>query len=215
MEHFKTLKDHVYDYIAAQIRAGELTPGQRVNENVICEELGVSRTPVREALIQLAAEGVLENQSRKGFTIYTMTEKEIKEIYTILGLLDGYAAQQACDVLTRQDLADMAFYIETMDLAIRSGNLEMYHKQQEIFHQIYINKCGNSTLIDAIRQMKNKLLKKTYSDDEAGTTRDALFETNNEHRKLLQLFEARDKNGLFVYLAETHWSPIHVAYEII
>ena len=215
MERFKTLKDHVYDYIAAQIRAGELTPGQRVNENIICEELGVSRTPVREALIQLAAEGVLENQARKGFTIYSMTEKDIREIYSVIGLLDGYAAQQACDVLTKQDLADMAFYIETMDLAIHSRNLEMYHKQQESFHQIYINKCGNSVLIDSIRQMKNKLLKKTYFDDEAGTTRDALLKTNSEHRTLLQLFEARDKNGLFLYLSETHWSPVHVAFEII
>ena len=56
MERFKTLKDHVYEYIAEQIRAGSLLPDQRINENVICEELNISRTPVREALIQLSAE---------------------------------------------------------------------------------------------------------------------------------------------------------------
>ena len=215
MEPFKTLKDHVYDYIATQIRIGGLMPGERVNENVICEELRISRTPVREALIQLAAEGVLENKARKGFTIRTMTEEDIKEIYTVIGLLDGYAAREACGHLSKQDLSDMAFYIETIDLAIKNGNLEMYYKQQEIFHQIYISKCENSVLLDSLRQLKNKLLKKTYSDDEAGMTRDALYETNQEHREILRLFEIQDKDGLFRFLSETHWSPIHVSFEII
>ena len=64
MEKFKTLKDHVYDYIAEAIREGKLLPGERISENDICTELDISRTPVREALIQLAAEGVIQNKSR-------------------------------------------------------------------------------------------------------------------------------------------------------
>ena len=69
MKRLKTLKDHVYDHIADQIRIGELRPEKKINENIICQELGISRTPVREALIQLAAEGVLNNTARKGFVI--------------------------------------------------------------------------------------------------------------------------------------------------
>ena len=79
MEKFKTLKDHVYEYIADQIRDGSLLPEQRVNENVICESLNISRTPVREALIQLTAEGVLENRARKGFVIKSISEKDVGE----------------------------------------------------------------------------------------------------------------------------------------
>ena len=55
MERFKSLKDHVYEYIEEQIIKGTLLPGERINENTICEELDISRTPVREALIQLTA----------------------------------------------------------------------------------------------------------------------------------------------------------------
>lgn len=65
MERFKTLKDHVYDFIAEEIREGKLLPGQRISENDICNELEISRTPVREALIQLAAEGIIENTREK------------------------------------------------------------------------------------------------------------------------------------------------------
>ena len=75
MERFKTLKDHVYEYIEEQIMKGTLLPGERINENTICEELGISRTPVREALIQLTAEGVLETKARKGFVIKSVQEK--------------------------------------------------------------------------------------------------------------------------------------------
>ncbi len=215
MERFKTLKDHVYDYIAEQIRSGGLLPDQRVNENVICEELNISRTPVREALIQLSAEGILENKARKGFVIRSMTPADIQEIYSVIGVLDGYAAKLACDNLSQQDYADMAFYIETMDLAIKSSNYEMYYKQQIMFHQQYIDRCGNQALVDTIAKAKNKLLKKTYVDDEAQTTQKVFYKTNEEHRHILELFKDKDKEGLFKYLSEIHWAPSYAAYDVI
>ena len=69
MKKYKTLKDHVYDYIAEQILEGNLIPSQRINETAISQELSVSRTPVREALIQLSCEDILENVPRKGFVL--------------------------------------------------------------------------------------------------------------------------------------------------
>ena len=77
MEEIKTLKDHVYSYIAEQIRTGGMHPNQRVSETAICEALKISRTPVREALIQLTAEGVLEKQNRKGFVIKMISEERL------------------------------------------------------------------------------------------------------------------------------------------
>lgn len=215
MNNFKTLKDHVYDYIAARIREGSLLPGQRVNENVICEELDISRTPVREALIQLSAEGVLENKSRKGFVISSMSESDVRDLYEVIGILDGSAARRACDKLTERDFADMEFYIDTIDLAIKAGNFEMYHRQQAAFHQLYIDKCGNKVLMDSTAKAKNKLLKRSYSDDPEGKTREVLFRTNLEHRRILELFKAGDRDELFVYLCEVHWTPALAAYDVL
>jgi len=215
MEKFKSLKDHVYDYIAEQILEGNLAPEQKINESVICEKLNISRTPVREALIQLSSEGVLKNMARKGFVVKALTEREVAELYSVIGVLDGYAARLALDNLTEKDRANMSFYIESMDLAIRTANFEMYHIQQLAFHNIYLKECGNATLIDTIEKMKSKLLKKSYVDDPDGKTKDILMKTNDEHKEILRLFEQKDGDGLFKYLLEVHWTQAYAEYDAI
>ena len=77
---FRSLKDHVYDYIADLIDGRTLGDDHKVSEQQICDALGVSRTPVREALIQLAADGYLENVPRKGFYVKRVTEDSAREI---------------------------------------------------------------------------------------------------------------------------------------
>ena len=207
MEKYKSLKDHVYDYIARQIMDGTLEPEQKINENVICEELNISRTPVREALIQLASEGVLKNRARKGFVVRALSEEEVAELYGVLGVLDGYAAELAVFQLGEKDLANMGFYVDSMDVAIRAGNYEMYHVQQVAFHDVYIRKSGNQILIDELERLKSKLIKKTYVEDEEGRIKRALYQTNEEHRVILQYFKEKDGVALRDYLRNVHWSP--------
>lgn len=215
MKRFKSLKDHVYDYIETQIKEGKLSPNQRINEAVICKELNISRTPVREALIQLSAEGVLETNARKGFILKAVNEHEVAELYSVIGVLDGYAAKLSCARLDEQDLSNLAFYIEAMDIAIKAGNYFMYDKHQVIFHQLYIDKCGNSVLIDTIEKTKNKLLKRTYLDDPEGNLKKILLSTNDEHRQILALFRAKDADALAAYLADVHWRPAYAPYDVI
>lgn len=207
MYKFMTLKDHVYQYIAEQISKGGLVPGEKINENEICTELNISRTPVREALIQLSSEGVLESLPRKGFIIKQMGESEARQLYQVIGALDGLAAQLACPFLTDRQLKDMSFYIDSMDLAINSGNYEMYYKQQEIFHEIYINECGNEVLINSLSQLKNKFVSKKYDLSTDGKGREVLLTTNHEHRAILELFQKKDMSGLAKFLQEIHWNP--------
>lgn len=215
MEKFKSLKDHVYDYIAEQILEGNLAPEQKINESVICEKLNISRTPVREALIQLASEGVLTNKARKGFVVKTLTEREVAELYSVIGVLDGYAARLSLDSISSKDIANMKFYIDSMDLAIKAANFEMYHIQQLAFHNIYLKECGNETLIETIENMKSKLLKKSYVDDSEGRTKEILLKTNDEHREILKLFEQKDAEGLFKYLLEVHWTQTYAGLDTI
>ena len=215
MDKFKTLKDHVYDYIAGEIQVGRLIPDQRINESVICDELKISRTPVREALIQLAAEGILENKARRGFVIKTLSPEDACELYEVIGLLDGFAAKKACDYLSKQDCSDMQFYVDTMSIAIDSGNFEMYCKQQLLFHDLYTKKCGNSILAASIAQYKNKLLKMTYVDDPEGKTRKVLHENNKEHQEIVNLFSEHKADELFTYISEVHWRSTNVEYDLI
>ena len=90
---FLSLKDHVYNFIAEQIRLGKLNSNEKVNEQDICQQLNISRTPVREALIQLAADGFLDSAPRRGFRVKPLTKKEGEDIYHILAPLDALAAE--------------------------------------------------------------------------------------------------------------------------
>ena len=130
-------------------------------------------------------------------------------------MLDGYAAKLSCARLDEQDLSNLAFYIEAMDIAIKAGNYFMYDKHQVIFHQLYIDKCGNSVLIDTIEKTKNKLLKRTYLDDPEGNLKKILLSTNDEHRQILALFRAKDADALAAYLADVHWRPAYAPYDVI
>lgn len=214
MEKFKSLKDHVYDYIEEQIKSGNLQPEQKIDETVVCKELNISRTPVREALIQLAAEGIIDNKARKGFAVKYLTTKDVEELYAIIGVLDGLAAKLACDKLDNKDFSDMEFYIGTMDLAIKSGNFDMYNKQQRIFHSIYIEKSGNEMLIANIEKTQHKILRRNYVDDPENITRNILFKTNSEHKKLLEILKKRDGKEAFWFISEVHYNTANARYEI-
>ena len=209
-----TSKDQVYEYITTLIRNGELMPGERINEAEICESLDISRTPVREALIQLAAEGVLTNLSRKGFVLKQMDDEDIEQLYEVMGVLDGLAAKKSVGKLTDKDISDMEFYIDTMDLAIKSSNFPMYHQQQEHFHLQYLRKCGSNVLIDCINTYKKKLLRPTYIDDPSGDIIGAFLESNNEHRQILRLMKEEKADELFAYLSTVHWRPMYAEYGI-
>lgn len=154
MNNFLSLKDHVYNYIVDQINNGTLIAGKKISERDICEGLKVSRTPVREALIQLSSEGLLENVPRKGFVIKKLTTDEAKETYFIIGALDGLAASLATPYLTNKHMQEMEFYIQSIDLAIQTGNFQMYDKMQEAFHGVYLSLCPNKSLVSMLLQLQ-------------------------------------------------------------
>ncbi len=79
MNAFLSLKDHVYNYISQAINEGRLKPNEKINEKMIMEDLNISRTPVREAFLELSVEGYLENVPRKGFHVKRVDEKKPKK----------------------------------------------------------------------------------------------------------------------------------------
>ncbi|WP_409369019.1 GntR family transcriptional regulator [Lysinibacillus sp. 38-6] len=206
MNNYLSLKDHVYNYIVDQINNGNLIAGKKVNESAISESLNVSRTPVREALIQLSSEGLLENVPRKGFVIKSLTTEEAKETYFIIGALDGLAAALAAPFLTEKHMNEMEFYIQSIDLAINTGNFSMYHKMQEAFHGVYLSVCPNKSLVNLLLQLQKKFLKNFDHSGEAEMTKKRLTQTNNEHRKMIEMFEKGEIIELERYMKEVHWN---------
>lgn len=207
MNNFLSLKEHVYNYIVNQINNGTLVAGKKVNEKDLCEGLKVSRTPVREALIQLSSEGFLENLPRKGFVIKSLTTEEAQETYFIIGALDGLAGSLATPFLTEKHFQEMDFYIQSIDLAIQTGNFQMYDKMQEAFHGVYLALCPNKTLVNLLLQLQKKFMKTFDHLGDTDDTKIKLTQTNNEHRKMLELFRNNETAELEIYMKEVHWNP--------
>lgn len=204
--NFLSLKDHVYNYIVEQINNGTLVAGKKVNEKDICEDLEVSRTPVREALIQLSSEGFLENVPRKGFIIKRLTTEDAQETYCIIGALDGLAASLAIPYLTDKHIQEMDFYVQSIDLAIQTGNFQMYDKMQAAFHSVYLSMCPNKSLVNLLLQLQKRFMKTFDHLGDTDDTKAKLIQTNNEHRKMIELFKNKEANELERYLKEVHWN---------
>ena len=212
---YMSLKEYVYSYITDEINKGTLRAGEKLNEQEICDLLQISRTPVREALIQLTSDGFLENVPRKGFIIREVSEREARETYMILGALDGMAASLACGKLTESDFKNMNFYIASMDFAIDSDNFAMYYAQQENFHDVYVQRCDNRELIELLAQLKKKFLRKSYQFVEEENLQEILKDTNNEHRKIVEFFQGNKSKELEKYLRDIHWSPDWAYMEVM
>lgn len=214
MNKFKTLKDHVYDYISREILEGNLKPSERINESDISEALSVSRTPVREALIQLSSEGMLENVPRKGFILKATTKKEATDLYQIIGALDALAASLSCNELTDKDYTQMEYHIQSMNFAIEINNYQLYLEHQDSFHNVYLEKANNDVLVDTITRLKNRFFTRGYTKDD-GENAEQLKNINNEHATILELFKEKNIPELTRYIQYTHWTSTEAHKEII
>ncbi|MCI2062508.1 MAG: GntR family transcriptional regulator [Eubacteriaceae bacterium] len=205
MVKIKSLSDQVYDYIINQIKTGKLAYGAKVNENKLIEELNISRTPIREALIQLASDNVLDNISRKGFFVKSYSDEEVDEIYSVVGILDSNAIKLAIPHLKSAHLKMMRFEVEKMAIAIKEKNYEMYTLSQEEFHSIYLEQCHNSYLIALVKDIWKKSLRTTYYSLDQEELFKTLTSVNEEHLVIIDLIEKKDIEGAgdFVY---KHWS---------
>jgi len=215
MRQYLSLKNHVYNYISEKINEGSLHPDDKLNEVQISEELNVSRTPVREALIQLAADGYLENLPRRGFKVKKIDEKTAIEIYNIIGPLDGRAAYLSVDNITDRDIEQMEFLAASMDSAIEKSLFDKFYEIQLEFHNVYISKCDNEQLISLINQVKKTFIRKKYAIDENINMQEILKNTNSEHHKIIELFKARDKCGLQDYIRDIHWCKENAKFDTL
>ncbi|WP_028829175.1 GntR family transcriptional regulator [Proteocatella sphenisci] len=213
--NYMSLKDHVYDYISENIKDGSLKPGDKINEQHLSDKLNVSRTPVREALIQLAAEGLLEAEPRRGFRVKPLILEEAKDLYQLIGHLDAMAATLSLDNMTKEDIKLMKSLQVQMSKEIESQDFDKYYKLQIDFHNVYLRKCSNKQLITMLEQLKMRFIKRGYSDKDSDRLSDVFHETNSQHSKIIELFESKDAKALEEFLKEKHWSIDYADLDVV
>ena len=207
MVQLKSLSEQVYDYVLRQIRLGALLADDKISETKIAEELNTSRTPVREALLALADDGILVNGKRRGFTVKRVTRDEMNKKFHVLSRLEALAAELAVDKVGEAHLKDMQTYIDRMDLAVSQQDYGFYYESQNAFHNVYVEICGNEYLIQMIDELEQSLVRTTVLTVDKEELFKRLSEFNDEHREILKLLKEGKKEEL-TRLIETHfYSP--------
>lgn len=146
----KSLVDTIVEEIESRIVRGELKPGERLIEQVMCDQLGVSRSPLREAFRILENRGFIVNNARKGVFVSELTAKDAIDIYTIRANLESLAIYLA---VKNDDgtLADKLSYINSeMIKYAESGDTWNYSKNNQYFHETLINASNNKRLIEML-----------------------------------------------------------------
>ncbi|WP_459128950.1 GntR family transcriptional regulator [Guggenheimella bovis] len=210
---YLSLRDHVYDYLVQKINSGELNPGDRIREALLAEEMDISRTPIREALIQLASEGIIENFPRRGFRVSSLNLEKVRQIYQVLGLLDGFMASKVVHLLTEKDFDLMQKSIEKMDSLIHKGDENGYYEEQMSFHDQYLLKFDNEEMRNTYFRLRAIFIRKSYQFNSHEDMERILLKTNSEHKEILKLFRERKEDEICHYILNVHWSPILAEFD--
>jgi len=199
------LKTMAMDYLFDAIHHGGITTNDIVTESRICKALEISRTPVREALIELTANGIMEKVPNRGYRLRETTKKDKIDIHTIWGVLDGLAAKLSVKYVDEDDIRKMKEIVAMADVAIEFRNYTGYCEAQDNFHRVYIDKCNNPALIRYIEQTEKSVTRYIYYSKDTDELFRVCAETNNEHKHIVELFIEKDADGLQRYIADVHW----------
>jgi DNA-binding GntR family transcriptional regulator len=199
----KSLKDRVYDYILAELDAGRLRPGQRIHEKRICARLHVSRTPVREALLQLEPLRIVAIFPRRGIVVNDLAPEDIRELYETIGPLEAKAGRLATRKLTGRDFERLARSLKKMEALIESGKLRELNRENEAFHRVFVSGCGNQILAQTIHTLKRRFYDVPHPLAYLESWERTLLD---EHRHLLHLFESVAADEVGQFLEDVHWN---------
>lgn len=199
----KSLKEQVYDYLRERLRRGEILPGSAINLDETSRKLGVSRTPLRDALLQLESEGFITIYPRRGVIVNILSLEDIKNYYQIIGALESAAILQASDSLREADIQTMGEIIEAMKTAIESDDFDLYYEKNLALHDVYLAACGNENLVRIVTTLKRRL----YDfPRQQGFIKEWELASITEHTELLQLLKQRRASEAAAYVRDVHWS---------
>jgi DNA-binding GntR family transcriptional regulator len=190
--HVNSLHDQVAQQLRDLIFAGALSPGSFVDEIRMCEQLAISRTPLREALKVLTAEGLIRHEPRRGCFVNEVTEQDLDEIFPVIALLEGRCAHEATLQAGRADIDALEFlHLQLQDSAAQ-GRIPDYYVANYAIHEAIIAIAGNKWLAQVIGDLR-KILKLARLQQLHADGR--LTQSLAEHMAIFAAMKARDPDG--------------------
>lgn len=184
-----SLPDAIAEYLGGAIADGRLRPGQRLVESQLCEELSVSRTPLREALRRLSAEGLVELSTRRGARVAELTEKSISDGFMVRAVLEGLAARLASVAPTKGQIATLEKLNTDMEMVVAARDAKGFFELNTQFHELIATASDNPYLASlqrnaSMRSYRPLLLSLASSDH--------LRASITDHRSILDAIRSSD-----------------------
>jgi len=204
---YKSLPECVMEYMKKQLSTKGLMPGDEINLTAISTTLGISRTPIREALIQLVKEGLVELVSRRKFIIKKLTMDDIRNLYDAVGLLEGEASQPACEGMKESDVALLESYYQKMLDALDQADTATYLDLNGASHDLVVSYCPNHVILALLHNLKERLNVIIF---DFRKVIESLPEWEKiliaDHAVMIQAIKARDKRAMRQIIQGAHWS---------
>lgn len=185
----KSLHQELVGRLQNLIINSELNPGTKVPEKQLCEQFGVSRTPLREALKVLASDGLVWLEPNRGAWVTQVTQEEVDEVFPVLGALEALSGELACKHITDSEIEEVQALHAQMIQSYEHRDLDAYFSLNQKIHRAILTAARNATLTTSSQALSLRMQRARYL---ANMSEGRWFSAVQEHEKILQYLVARD-----------------------
>ena len=190
MDEFLPLRDVVFNTLRQAILTGELKPGERLMEIHLANRLGVSRTPIREAIRKLELEGLVTMIPRRGAEVAQITEKSMNDVLEVRRAMDALCVELACDRISQEELGNLKKACENFEQAVKSRDVKKVAQADVALHDIILQATGNQRLIQLVNNLSEQMYRYRFEYIKDTTQHERLIE---EHRIIYESIVNKDK----------------------
>lgn len=190
MNEFLPLRDVVFNTLRQAILTGELKPGERLMEIHLADKLGVSRTPIREAIRKLELEGLVTMIPRKGAEVARITEKSMNDVLEIRRAMDALCAELACERITDEETEQLRQACVAFETAVKTRDVKKIAQADVELHDIIVKATGNQRLVQLINNLSEQMYRYRFEYIKDTSQHQRLIE---EHRVIYESILKKDR----------------------
>lgn len=184
------LRDVVFNTLRQEILTGKMKPGERLMEIHLANKLGVSRTPIREAIRKLELEGLVIMIPRKGAEVAQISWKSLKDVLEVRRALDVLAIELACERMTQEELESLYRACENFEEATKTKDTRKIAEADVAFHDIIVASTGNKRLIQLVNNLSEQMYRYRFEYIKDSSQHRMLIE---EHKEMYRSIQNKDK----------------------
>ena len=194
------LRTQVYEYLRNELKAENLKPGMFISMNVVMKNLGISRTPLRDALLQLQNEGFVTFLPQRGIRINELSQKDIENMYEMLGALDSRILLAVFDRIGSDEINKMKQLNDEMGKNLEEQNFPRYWNLNTAFHNVYLSLSTNELILNHINILRQRLFE--FGRRDWSLRRKHVI--HKEHLILIELIEKGDAIAAADFMRDQH-----------